>query len=301
MLDSLNTEKNNKKLFDFIKKHYDLADKSFYNIWKSLKSLEDNVFIKIKLSLEEQEFFDYNYNQYYIGLLNYKDFRDKKNNPNGSQFPSNKRDLYLIITNDPSQMMFQSTGYTWTNCCTYGNYLSNGLPQSLLNKSRAVCFITDGKIKKYEEIEYYNCITYSDALLSFDFKKDIIISKKAYPFNFISENRIYEIEKMFRDNKKYLLNIFFSERTENKGSLNLEKFEFNKDENLYYRYNKKIRAAIDIAVIYNKGEENKFKNDLIEGAKFTLRNRITDKIDSTNILHKVDYKTKRFILKEIKE
>lgn len=298
MLESMNNSENNKKLYAFIKKHYDFTKKSFLLLKNSIHSTKDRVFEQLELSFKLQSMLDYDFQNFCFYTneedINYIKYRKREYDSLGSSnFPRDLRKLYFVVTNDPAQLFFQSTGYNWNNCCDLNSHYGYSIPQVLVNKDRMIYYITDGEIKEFNGIEYYKILTYGDLIRT---KNNFIFCSKNYPMKINLTDFFLRI--FFHENKAIIVR---ESRVDEPESIFDSKSARNPDKCLEYNGGRKIKSWADIFFNEKVFEVNGSEEEIIQ--KMFFRERVENEGDFENkryqmengfiVLKEIDKKSKK--------
>lgn len=305
MLNIIDELDNRKKVLDFVKRTWVLNNKQFSEIEKAInddKFFDNGRFV---IALKEHDLKIFENVDSIFEYPNYRKFRDKKyeNQKCFSAFPSpskNKK-YYLVISNNPADILFQSTEYSFTNCLDFKKNLHfKTIIQQLLNKHRCIMYITDGSIKITENISTYKILSYCDFLIG---KKDSFAISRFYP---ISGCNLEDIVKFVLKSSNFEIgnNIYYSyltidtekEKEKEKNKI-LKSFEYYPDIPFYITEKVWFKGWNDI------GESSQILDSLktykgcansldISSSNFF----VCDKFDNVKIPFKFDY---NFINREL--
>jgi hypothetical protein len=107
------------------------------------------------------------------------------------KLPKNAENLSFVISRNFNDFFLCSCGNSWTSCLSpYSKSgLWSSLPFSMIDKNRAICYITDGRKKSYREIESYNMIKRSWGMLDYS---GVLRMEKSYPSKEFFNERLFE-------------------------------------------------------------------------------------------------------------
>jgi len=150
-----------------------------------------------------------------------------------------KKGLELVLSLNFADWFLASTSESWESCLNlesnYEGAYWSGLPGTIIDKNRAMIYITDGKTKSYKGIVVDKIISRTWVLLS---NENVLNVVNWYPSKFISEDFLYKITDIkFEDVED---------------SEFISKYSIKKDM-LYFKNEKSSFIYQDNAVLNNKG------------------------------------------------
>jgi len=112
--------------------------------------------------------------------------REKFENISSSRLPNKQGMLKAVISVNPVDIFMASTGKNWTSCISmesdYEAAYWSGIPGAMIDKNRAIVYITNGEKDRYKEIVIDKMMARSWLLLvRFDRKKTGVFVHRSYP------------------------------------------------------------------------------------------------------------------------